>query len=128
MLITKTQRQIIFALGEFYKQLNQPLEEKPVQLQTSKVVFIMFLLHSRIITKQERTLYKSLEMLEKKRLITYEHRMIRFTEKGLIILKKINKEVEEFLQIKYFFSDKNLLDEVNLQGKKFQTVIKTGTK
>lgn len=88
----------------------------------------MFLLHSRIITKQERTLYKSLEMLEKKRLITYDHRMIRFTENGLIILKKISKEVEEFLQIKYFFSEKNLLGKVNFLGKKFQTVIKTGTK
>ncbi|MBI2103299.1 hypothetical protein HYT55_05635 [Candidatus Woesearchaeota archaeon] len=118
MLLTKTQRQILFALGEFYAQLNQPLEEKPLQLRTSKVVFITFLLHSRIVTKRERALYKNLEMLEKKGLIKYENRMIRFTEDGLLILKKINKEFEEILRIKHFFSEKKLLK------KEFQTVIR----
>ncbi|MBS3168862.1 hypothetical protein J4210_00095 [Candidatus Woesearchaeota archaeon] len=117
MIVTKAQRQILFALGEFYKQLNQPLEAKPVQLRTSKVVFITFLLHSGIVAKQERALYKNLEMLEQKRLITYENRMIRFTNAGIFILKKIDKEIEEFLKIKQFFSEKLSLK------KEFQTVM-----
>ncbi len=115
MKLTKTERQILFALGEFYHQLNQPLTEKPLQLRTSKVVFITFLLHSEIVTKQERALYKNLETLENKRLITYENRMIRFTEEGLDILKKINKEIDEFLVIRKFFIEKKT-------KKEFQTV------
>jgi len=116
MKLTKTERQILFALGEFYHQLNQQLTEKPLQLRTSKVVFITFLLHSEIVTKQERTLYKNLETLEKKKLITYDNRMIRFTEEGLDILKKINKEIEQFVVIRKFFTEKKTKRE-------FQTVI-----
>ena len=117
MKLTKTHRLILYALGQFYLQLNQPLKEKPLQLRTSKIAFITFLLHSGIITKQERALYKNLEMLEQKRLITYENRMIRFTNAGIFILKKIDKEIEEFLKIKQFFSEKLSLK------KEFQTVM-----
>ncbi len=117
MKLTKTERHILFALGEFYHQLNQPLTEKPLQLRTSKVVFITFLLHSEIVTKRERALYKNLESLEKKKLITYDHRMIRFTEEGLQILLKINQEIEQFWVIRKFFTEKKGLK------KEFQTLI-----
>ncbi len=54
MKLTKTHRLILFALGKFYVSLNQPLVEKPVQVRTSKIAFIDHLLHSGIISKQER--------------------------------------------------------------------------
>ena len=116
MKITKTQRLTLFALGEFYQQLNQPLTTKPLQLRTSKVVFITFLLHSKIIPQQERALYKNLEILERKGLIIYQKRMIRFTEDGLKILSKINSEIKQFLLIQKFFTEKN-------EKREFQTVI-----
>ena len=116
MKLTKTQRQILFALGEFYQQLNQPLETKPLQLRTSKIVFITFLLHSGSVAKHERALYKNLEMLEKRKLITYENRMISFTEEGLSFLKKINQEIEQFFGIRRLFLETKT-------KKEFQTVI-----
>jgi len=117
MRLNKTERLILFSLGEFYGQLNQPLQEKPLKLRTSKVVFITFLLHSKIITTQERALYKNLELLESKKLISYEGRMIHFTNMGLEILERIRDEIEKFVQIKKFFVSKRKL------RKEFQTFI-----
>ena len=104
MLITKTQRLILYSLGMFYRQLNQPLKEKPVKLQTSKVAFIELLLMSKIVTKQRRALYKNLETLEMKKLITYDNKMIRFTDSGLKILDKIETEIKQFYDVKDYFS------------------------
>tara|TARA_Y100000310_G_scaffold159115_1_gene158603 strand:+ start:18725 stop:19126 length:402 start_codon:yes stop_codon:yes gene_type:complete len=114
--LNKTERLILFSLGEFYSQLNQPLE-KPLKLRTSKVVFITFILHSQIITTQERALYKNLESLEDKKLISYEGRMIHLTARGLEILTKIKDEIGRFVEIKKFFTSKRKLK------KEFQTVI-----
>ena len=58
MKLTKTQRLILYSLGQFYRRLNQPLQEKPVKVRTSKIAFIELLLSSEIISKQERALYK----------------------------------------------------------------------
>lgn len=104
---TKTQRLILFALGNFYVSLNQPLVEKPVQVCTSKIAFIEHLLKSNIVPQRERALYKNLETLENKRLILYENRMIVFTELGLKELKKISKEIQQFIDLeKYFQQEK----------------------
>jgi len=107
MKLTKPQRLILFALGHFYTSLNQPLVEKPVQVRTSKIAFIEHLLKARIVSKQERALYKNLEALENKKLISYENRMIVFTELGLRELEKINAEIGQFISLeKYFQQEK----------------------
>ncbi|MBS3116846.1 hypothetical protein J4421_04595 [Candidatus Woesearchaeota archaeon] len=119
MKITKTQRLILYSLGMFYRQLNQPLVEKPIQVQTSKIAFIELLLLSGIVTKQRRALYKNLETLENKKLINYDTKMIHFTELGLQILSKIEKEVKPFISIGEYFLD------AEKPKRKLQTVIKT---
>ena len=107
MKLTKPQRLILFALGQFYVSLNQPLVEKPVQIQTSKIAFIDHLLKAKIISKQERALYKNLERLENKKYISYENRMIMFTELGLKELENISKEIQQFINLdKYFQLEK----------------------
>jgi len=117
MKLTKTERLILYSLGEFYDSLNQRLISGPVKIQTSKIAFIEMLLKSEIITKQERSIYKNLESLEKKKLIGYESRMIKFTGQGLKILNKIKTETRQFLNIKDYF--------VNARSKrKLQTIIK----
>lgn len=101
MPLTPTHKLILHSLGQFYRSLNQPLSEKPVRVRTSKIAFIELLLQSSLISKQERAVYKNLELLEKKKLIGYENRMITFTEKGLKQLGKVQQElakVEQELQ------------------------------
>lgn len=103
MKLTKTQRLILYALGQFYTALNQPLVEKPVQVRTSKIAFIEHLLAAKIVSKQERALYKNLETLENTKMISYENKMIIFTESGLKELEKINKEIQQFISLEQYF-------------------------
>ena len=115
--ITKTQRLILYSLGQFYHSLNQPLSDKHLRLRTSKIAFIELLLASGIVGKQERALYKNLETLEEKKLIEYKKRMIKFTLQGVKIMDKINKEVKQFIDVKEYFRD------VKKPKRKLQTTI-----
>jgi DNA-binding PadR family transcriptional regulator len=108
---------MLYSLGQFYRTLNQPLREAPVRLRTSKIVFIELLGQSNVITKQERAIYKNLEDLEAKNLIAYEQKMIRFTDKGVHILQRINKEIKQFVDVGIYFSKVK-------PKRKLQTVIK----
>ncbi len=116
MNLTNTQKLILHSLGQFYQAINQPLIEKPVRLRTSKITFIELLLKCRAMSKQARAVYKNLETLEKKRMIEYESRMIRFTERGLKHLKRVEKEIRPFVEVENHFRTVK-------PGRKLQTVI-----
>ncbi len=118
MKLTNSQRLILFALSRFYQSLNQSLTAKHLQVQTSKITFIELLLESKIISRQERTIYKNLEALEKNKLIAYDKRMIKFTNKGFQELKKIELEVMQFNLLEKYFSEQHKIK------RKLQTVIK----
>jgi len=117
MKLTSVQRLILHSLGQFYHSINQPLIEKPVRLQTSKITFIELLLKSGLIGKQERAIYKNLETLEKKKLIGYEQRMIKFTETGLQELDKFKTEINKYIDVEKYFK------QAQLPKRKLQTVI-----
>ena len=118
MALTKAQKLTLYSLGEFYYMLNQPLVEKPLQVSTSKIAFIELLGKSKMITKQQRALYKNLETLEKKKVIGYDNRMIVFTEKGLRELGKIRSEFTPYLEIQDYFKG------AELPRRKLQTFIR----
>ena len=101
MKLTKTHRLILYSLGMFYRQLNQPLEESPVQIRTSKVAFIELLLISKIITTQRRALYKNLESLEKKKLIQYDNKMIKKISRWLSKFEFV--EWDRFIETNEFY-------------------------
>ena len=103
MHLAPPQKLMLYALGQFYQSLNQPLVEKPLRVSTSKIVFIELLLKSKIISKQARAVYKNMEALQKKKLIAYEKRMIRFTDKGLREAEQINQELQQYLELKQYF-------------------------
>ncbi len=115
--LTKTERLILFSLSQFYSSINQQLVTKPLRLETSKITFIELILQSKIITKQERALYKNLESLENKKLIEYDNRMIKFTDSGLKMFQKIDREINQFVDIKEYFK------EIKKTKRKLQTVI-----
>jgi hypothetical protein len=103
MRLTKSKRLILYSLGQFYQSINQPLISKPLKLRTSKIAFIELLLESKLISKQKRALYKNIESLEKKKLIDYEKKMIKFTELGLQELEIIKKEIKQFNDVENYF-------------------------
>lgn len=103
MPLTPPEKLILHSLGQFYISLNQPLIEKPVRARTSKIAFIELLLKSNLLSRHERTLYRNLEWLEKKRLLKYENMMIRLTEKGLKEFEKVQREIKPFTDIEQYF-------------------------
>ncbi len=116
-VLTKVERQILYSLGQFYDSLNQPLSKKPVRLRTSKIAFIELLLKSGIISKQERALYRNVESLEKKKLIGYEQKMIKFSKKGLKEHDTVSTEIEGYIRMKHYFQ------QAGLPKRKLQTVM-----
>lgn len=131
MKLTQVEKLILFSLGQFYKSINQPLVEKPLTLRTSKITFIEWMLHSGIIAKQERALYKNIESLEKNKLIQYDTRMIMFTNSGLKELENIKKELEKREQelelkrkeLQQFHDLENYFASGDKPRRKLQTVI-----
>ncbi len=116
MPLSQPQRVILFSLGQFYQSLNQPLIQKPVKIQTSKITFIELLKQSNILTKQPRTIYKNLETLEAQKLITYDHHMIQFTPLGINEFKKITLEFYQMQTLETFF-------QKTKSKRKLQTII-----
>jgi|SRR3989338_4211509 len=115
-MLTKVEKLMLYSLGQFYQALNQPLVEKPVMLSTSKIVFIGLLLKSGLVAKQKRAVYRNLESLEKKKLIKYKRRMIKFTEKGLKELKKITLEVMQYTLMENYFQTVKPQGQTRLRG------------
>ena len=106
MKLSKPQRLILFALGQFYTSLNQPLVEKPLQVRTSKIAFIEHVIASAILSEQERSLYKNLETLQINQLISYQNKMIMFTESGIKEMEKTKKEIQQFIKLEQYFQQK----------------------
>ncbi len=115
--LTRTQCLMLYALSKFYARLNQPLVEKPLQVRTSKAVFIRLILQSKVFSKQERAIYRNLEILEEKKCLIYENHMIIFTEKGLRELHKIEAEISKFLELSKKFQQQETKGN-------FQTIIR----
>ena len=122
MKLSTPQRLILYSLGQFYQSLNQPLIEKPVRVQTSKIAFIELLEKFGAVSKKERALYQNLEDLEKKKLIGYENRMIKFTDAGLRELEKVERELRQFRTLEQFFEKGE-----KPSNRKLQTVMRIGS-
>lgn len=99
MSLTNIQKRILFSLGQCYKKLNQPYQDKPLTVLISKIAFIELVKQADFIKKQERALYKNLELLEMKKLIEYSDKKIKLTQRGKRVFHRIEKETRPYLEI-----------------------------
>jgi len=104
-MLTKTQKLTLYSLGECYDKLNKKFGDAPLQVFISKIGFIEVLLDSGLVEKKKRALYRNLESLEKKKLIFYENRNLRFTKRGFKQYDKIKKSLEPFLAVEKFLKE-----------------------
>lgn len=104
MKVTKTQKQTLFYLGECLERLNKKFNNQPLKVSISKTAFIDIMLHSPLVDKQTRALYKNLEKLEKNKFTSYKNKELSFSKKGLNFYKKIKKEAEHYLKVQQFFN------------------------
>ena len=120
MKSTKTQRFMLYSLGKWFEEANEKIKEKPLKVSIAKVNFIELVLNSGIAEKQDRALYKNLEVLEKKKLIIYENKELELTKKGEKLYEEIKKEIAPYISVNKKLEKKN----PNSYTRKVQTVFK----
>ncbi len=99
MKSTKVQNFILFTLGKWFEEANKKIKDKPLQVSISKTIFIDLVKTAKFAKKQERALYKNLEILEKKKLISYKNKELELTKKGKILYEDIDKRLEPFFNV-----------------------------
>ena len=120
MGVTNKERLILFALGHYSSNTNKRLEETSLEVSLPKHTFIDILKKTRLADTQERTIYKHLENLEKKKLAIYDNRSIKLTTKGMAAFDKINKEFLPYLRIRAIIES----DSTARAAKRLQTRFK----
>lgn len=90
---------VLFSLMRYLKKVNKQFKKKPLAASVSKIDFIKLLKTSKMIKKSQRGLYKNLEILEKKKLISYKNKFLKLTKKGLTKAKEIEKEIKPYITV-----------------------------
>jgi len=117
---TKKINFILFILGIWYSEANKNIKNKNLEIAISKSVFIDIVRKANLANKKDRALYKNLEMLEKKKFISYNNKNLALTSKGMKLFNKINKDIAPYLKIVEIIKSKNPLSYT----RKAQTVFK----
>jgi hypothetical protein len=99
MVLNKKHRFVLYALYQYLREANKKYSDKPLEMSVSKSVFIEALKKTKIAEKGERALYKNLEILEKKKLVKYENKFLKPTEKGLKVFSAMHKEIFPFIHL-----------------------------
>ena len=120
MKITNKQKFILYTLGKWYAEANEKLKDKNLQVMISKRVFIEVAKKANIVEKKERALYKNLEFLQKKKLISYNNKNLALTDKGKKLFLKLNEELHSYFKVTETLKKQNPLS----YSRKAQTVFR----
>ena len=120
MKTTKVQRFILFSLGKWFEEANKKIKHKPLKVSISKRIFIDLVKIAKIAKKQERALYKNLEILEKKKLIEYDNKELELTKKGKKLYEEINNNMKPYINVFKKLKEKSPISYT----KKIQTIFR----
>ena len=120
MKATKVQKFILFPLGKWFEEANEKIKDRPLRVSISKTIFIELVKKAEFAKKQERALYKNLEILEEKKLIEYKNKGLELTKKGKKLYEEINKDLKPYFDV---FSKLKEKDSISYT-KKVQTIFK----
>ena len=99
MKLSEQQRFILFALGKCSEKCNQSLKSRMLEASISKSAFIEIVGKAGITKKKERALYKNLESLEGSKLIVYENKNLKLTERGKKVFDKLNNKLYPYFNL-----------------------------
>ena len=99
MKTTSVQNFILFTLGKWVEEANKKIKNKALQVSISKTIFIGLVKTAKFAKKQERALYKNLEILEKKKLVEYKNKELKLTKKGRELYEDIDKRIKPFFNV-----------------------------
>ncbi|MBU0615489.1 MAG: hypothetical protein KJ601_05320 [Nanoarchaeota archaeon] len=117
---TKVQKYILFTLGSWFEKANEKIKDKPLEVSISKKTFIGFAIKAGVAGKQERALYRNLELLEKSKLVSYSNSELKLTKKGEQLYTKICQELNPYLCVLSKLETENPIKYC----KKVQTIFK----
>jgi len=120
MKTTKVQKYILYALGKWFEEANKKIKDRPLAVSISKVTFISLVKKADIAKKQDRALYKNLEILEKKKFVSYKNKELELTEKGARLFKEIEKYIQPYFKLIKKLEEKDPMSYT----KKIQTVLR----
>jgi hypothetical protein len=111
---------ILFTLGQYYIEANKRLKGMPLEIVISKKVFIDIVMQAHIAEKKERALYRNLEILEKKKYISYANQCLKLTPRGRRLFIKLNTTYQPYMNLAKVLEK----TEIARYTKKAQTVFK----
>ena len=117
LMLTKAHQLVLYSLGECYRQLNKRFEDAPLEVSVSKGLFIKLLMDAGLVGKKERALYKNLELLEKKKFVSYVNRQLRFTPRGYKAFSKVSKETSPYVVHSSFWKSPTTAGKLQLRLK-----------
>jgi len=121
MELSKVHRLMLFTLGSWYAEAAKQLQGRPLDLAIPKGVYIKALIAAGIAGKTDRALYKNLEYLQSKRLISYDNKCLALTARGDRQFQAVSKDVAPYLDVLAVLKRHNPLS----QAKAVQTRIST---
>ena len=117
MGVSKQQTFVLFALGRCYEECDRRFADKPIVVQMSKKAFIELACTAGMVKKGERAMYKNLEDLEKKRLISYHNKSLRLTERGEKRFHELLSKIEPYLAVSLLLHSEDVLKYTKVQAK-----------
>lgn len=109
MGISDISKEVLFVLGEFFKETDRRFSSAPLDVGVTKAEFIDAVRKTGAVKKQERALYKNLEELQRYRLIMYKKdKILRMSKKGLALYRKMSKDMERLLDMRIRIATKKI--------------------
>ncbi|MCX6708364.1 MAG: hypothetical protein NTW67_01795 [Candidatus Woesearchaeota archaeon] len=122
MGLSKPQAFVLFALGRCYEECDRRFADKPLVVNMNKKAFIELARAANMVSKGERAMYKNLEDLEQKRLISYESKSLKLTDRGESRFQEILSKVEPYLAVSLLLRSENVLKYAKVQSKLAKTL------
>jgi len=117
MGLSKQQAFVLFALGRCYEECDRRFADKPLVVNMSKKAFIGLARAANMVSKGERAMYKNLEDLEGKKLVSYDGKSLKLTERGNNHFQDLLGKVEPYIAVSMLLRSENVLKYAKVQAK-----------
>ncbi len=115
--LSKPQAFVLFALGRCYEECDRRFADKPLVVNMSKKAFIDLSTKAGMVSKGERAMYKNLEDLEEKKLISYDNKSLKLTERGGKRFQELLTKIEPYLAVSLLLRSGDVLKYTRVQAK-----------
>ena len=117
MGLSKPQAFVLFALGRCYEECDRRFADKPLVVNMSKKNFIELARAAGMVSKGERAMYKNLEDLEAKKLVSYDNKSLKLTERGGRHFQDLLTKIEPYLAVSLLLRSEDILKFTKVQAK-----------